>query len=420
MAALWSGLGPGQEASITNGAERLCYNGAEDGTLSRQRIAVLGSTGSIGRQTLEVAGAMPDRFEVVALAAGRNVALLAEQAAKTRPRLVAVADEASACRLKEMVDPSVRVTWGTQGLVEAAVESQADIVVVAVVGAAGLVPTLSALAAGKRVALANKEALVAGGKVVMRALAAGGGELLPVDSEHSAIFQCLQGESRSAVRRLILTASGGPFRTATVEEMERATPEDALRHPTWSMGGKITVDSATLMNKGLEVIEAHWLFGIEYERIEVLIHPQSIVHSMVEFVDGSVKAQLGPPDMRLPIQYALCYPERAPKAWSELSLARAAALTFEPPDFERFPCLALAYEAGRAGGTAPAALNAANEVAVEAFLKGRIGFRDIARCVETVLEAHTVEEADDLESILAADAWARREASACITRLGMR
>jgi len=385
--------------------------------LERRRIALLGSTGSIGRQTLEVVGALVDRFEIVALAAGRNVDLLAEQAARTSPRIVAVADQESAERLKGMVGSRIRVAWGTRGLVEAAVESGADLVVVAVVGASGLVPTLNALAAGKDVALANKETLVAGGRLVVEAQAQGGGRLIPVDSEHSAILQCLVGEERRTVRRLVLTASGGPFRTATAEEMRMARPEDALKHPTWSMGGKITIDSATLMNKGLEVIEAHWLFGIDYDRIDVLIHPQSIVHSLVEFADGSVKAQLGTPDMRLPIQYALCFPERVPVAWSELSLARAGVLTFEPPDLTRFPCLALAYEAGKLGGTAPAVLNAANEVAVEAFLKGQIGFMDIARCVETVMAAHTVEEAKDLESVLEADAWARQKARASIIGL---
>lgn len=384
--------------------------------MGRQRIAVLGSTGSIGRQTLEVAGALADRFEIVTLAAGRNVELLAAQVAWARPRMVAVADKESAERLRAMVGDEVHVAWGQQGLVDAAVGWDADIVVVAVVGAAGLVPTLRALDAGKRVALANKETLVAGGQLVARALAAGNGILLPVDSEHSAILQCLQGEERASVRRLILTASGGPFRCATLAEMERARPADALRHPTWSMGGKITVDSATLMNKGLEVIEAHWLFGVAYDRIDVVIHPQSVVHSLVEFVDGSVKAQLGLPDMRLPIQYALCYPERAQGDWGELSLIRTAALTFEPPDPARFPCLGLAYEAGKAGGTAPAALNAANEVAVDAFLKEQIGFLDIAACVEAVLRAHTVEEAGELDEILEADAWARGAARAWIAR----
>nr|MBO2483523.1 1-deoxy-D-xylulose-5-phosphate reductoisomerase [Bacillota bacterium] len=385
--------------------------------MERRKVAVLGSTGSIGRQALEVIEAMPDRFQVVSLAAGRNVDLLARQVARTGARLVAAGDPASAAELRQRVGPGVQVVWGPEGLMQAALDAGADVVVVAVVGAAGLVPTVRALAAGKRVALANKEALVAGGRLVVDALRSGGGTLLPVDSEHSAIFQCLEGEERRSVRRLVLTASGGPFRTATLAEMERATPREALRHPTWSMGGKITVDSATLMNKGLEVIEAHWLFGVGYDQIRVLVHPQSIVHSLVEFVDGSVKAQLGTPDMRLPIQYALCYPDRVPRVWSELSLAAAGALTFEEPDFERFPCLGLAYEAGRAGGTAPAVLNAANEVAVHAFLDGKIGFLDIARCVERVLGAHTVEEAEDLDTVLGADAWARREAEAFVARL---
>lgn len=376
----------------------------------RQKVAVLGSTGSIGRQTLEVIEANSKRFEIVSLAAGRSIDLLAEQAAMWRPRLIAVADAQGAERLKARIDPSIRVVWGAQGLVEAAVESGADIVVVAVVGSAGLPATMAALEAGRRVALANKETLVAGGELVMAALARSRGELIPVDSEHSAIHQCLVGEEPQAIRRLVLTASGGPFRHATLEQMKAAGPEEALRHPTWSMGGKITIDSATLMNKGLEVLEAHWLFGVDYDRIEVVIHPQSIVHSLVEFVDGSVKAQLGTPDMRTPIQYALTYPERAAVAWGSLSLAQAGALTFEPPDLERFPCLSLAYQAGRAGGTAPAVLSAANEVAVEAFLNRHIGFFDIVTCVESVLQAHTVTKASDLESVLDADRWARRRA----------
>lgn len=387
----------------------------EDGSV-RQKVAVLGSTGSIGRQTLEVISALSDRFEVVSLAAGRNVDVLVSQIEAYHPRLVAVADEEAAARLRSKVDETVRVVWGRDGLVEAAVAGDPDVVVVAVVGSAGLQPTLAALAENKSVALANKETLVAGGALVSQVLAEGRGRLLPIDSEHSAIWQCLQGEASDRIAKVILTASGGPFRTATKDEMEKARPSDALRHPTWSMGGKITVDSATMMNKGLEVIEAHWLFGIDYDQIQVIVHPQSVLHSMVEFQDGSLKAQLGAPDMRVPIQYALCYPDRPPVAWKRLSLLDVASLTFEPPDFERFPCLALAYRAGREGGTAPAALNAANEVAVEAFLMERIGFGDIARCVESVLEAHTVTDAGDLESILEADAWARHEASEWIRR----
>lgn len=382
----------------------------------RQKIAVLGSTGSIGRQTLDIIEKMPDRFELVALAAGSRIDLLAQQAAKTCPRLISVSDAEGAARLKQKIDPSIRVVWGPEGLVQAAAESGADIVVVAVVGSAGLLPTLAALTAGKRVALANKEALVAGGQLVMDALSEGEGELLPVDSEHSAIHQCLIGEGQEAVRRLVLTASGGPFRKASIVEMEAARPEEALNHPTWSMGGKITIDSATLMNKGLEVLEAYWLFGVDFDRIDVVIHPQSIVHSLVEFVDGSVKAQLGTPDMRTPIQYALCFPQRPAISWGHLSLTDAAALTFEPPDLDRFPCLSLAYQAGRAGGTAPAVLSAANEVAVEAFLTHQIGFLEIARCVESVLQAHTVTAASDVESVLQADRWARRIAREWIAK----
>lgn len=376
----------------------------------RQKVAVLGSTGSIGRQTLEVIGALSRRFEVVALAAGRNVDVLASQVEAVRPRLVSVADAAAASRLKGIIDPTVRIVWGPEGLVEAALAGDPDLVVVAVVGSAGVRPTLAALEAGKTVALANKETLVTAGALVMERIALGQGKLVPIDSEHSAIWQCLQGEASDRVDRLILTASGGPFRTATIAEMERVGPAEALRHPTWSMGGKITIDSATLMNKGLEVIEAHWLFGIDYDRIDVVIHPQSIVHSLVEFQDGSVKAQLGAPDMRAPIQYALCYPDRPAIVWKRLSLLDVASLTFSAPDLDRFPCLALAYQAGRAAGTAPAALNAANEIAVGAFLEEQIGFCDIARCVESVLEAHTVTDASDLDTILEVDAWARQEA----------
>ena len=313
----------------------------------RQKVAVLGSTGSIGRQTLDVVSAIPERFEVVSLAAGKNIDLLAKQVAMTKPRLVAVGDQEGAARLRAIVDASVRIVWGDEGLIEAALAG--DHVVVAVVGSVGLRPTLAALSEGKRVALANKETLVAAGELVTGTLSQGRGELIPVDSEHSAIHQCLAGEDGKAVERLILTASGGPFRTSSIAEMEAARPEDALKHPTWSMGGKITIDSATLMNKGLEVLEAYWLFGVDFDRIEVAIHPQSIVHSLVEFVDGSVKAQLGTPDMRTPIQYALCYPDRPAISWGRLSLFEIGALTFETPDLDRFPCLSMAYHAGRAG-----------------------------------------------------------------------
>ena len=377
-------------------------------------MAVLGSTGSIGTSTLAVLDGLRDRFRVVALTAGRNVDLLIEQARRLRPRFVGVLRAADAARVRDALGEGVAVGWGEEALVEAAVHPEADIVVTGIVGAVGIAATLAALEQGRRVALANKETLVAGGDVVMRALRHGGGEIVPVDSEHSAIHQCLRGEAGRDVERLILTASGGPFRTWPLERMERATPGEALQHPTWRMGGKITVDSATLMNKGLEVIEAHWLFGVDFDRIEVVVHPQSIVHSLVEFADGSVKAQLGPPDMRGPIQYALTYPERGPRVGRRLSLPELGTLTFEEPDLDRFPCLALAYAAARAGGTAPAVLNAANEVAVAAFLAGKSGFLDIPRCVERVLERHDPVGADSLDAVLAADAWARREARALL------
>lgn len=384
----------------------------------RRGVAVLGSTGSIGTNTLQVIERLSQRFHVVALTAGRNVRLLVEQARRFRPRYVALATREGAAAAREALGAGVRVGWGPEGLVEAAVLAEADIVVTAVVGAVGIRATVAALRAGKRVALANKESLVAAGELVTQAAAAGGGEIVPIDSEHSALHQCLRGEEPASVSRLWLTASGGPFRTWSLERMKSVRPEEALQHPTWRMGGKITIDSATLMNKGLEVLEAHWLFGMPLEQIEVVVHPQSIVHSMVEFVDGSVVAQMAPPDMKGPIQYALCYPQREKNRFGTLALTKLGTLTFEPPDTERFPALQLAYEAGRMGGTAPAALSAANEVAVSAFLEGRIGFLDIARCVEEVLRRHRPVSADTLESVLAADAWARAAAWESIAAVG--
>lgn len=381
--------------------------------LVRGTISILGSTGSIGVQTLQVVAAMGDRFRVVGLAAGKNVSLLAEQVRTFQPRIVSVADRESAMLLRSQIDSAVRVVWGEEGLVETALYDDVDCVVTAVVGALGVKPTLAALEHGKRVALANKESLVAAGALAVAAAQKSGAEIIPVDSEHSAIFQCLRGEERREVHRLILTASGGPFRSASAREIAQATPADALKHPTWRMGGKITIDSATLMNKGLEVIEAHWLFGAEYDAIDVLIHPQSVVHSMVEFTDGSVIAQLGTADMRTPIQYALCYPERVKTPWERLRLTEAA-LTFEEPDVGRFPALSLAYAAGRAGGTAPAVLNAANEVAVHAFLREEIRFPGIVECVERVLSEHNVVAADSLDTVLHVDAWARERATAIV------
>jgi len=373
-----------------------------------RRVSILGATGSIGRQTLQVIACHPDKLSVVALAAGHDAERLGELVAQWRPKVAALWDEEAAKDLRGRVD--CHVLAGLDGLVEIATHPDADVVVIAIPTAKALLPTLAALRAGKRVALATKEVLVAGGHLVVQQWRQGG-ELLPIDSEHSALFQCLQGENIAAVRRLILTASGGPFRTWTKEQLRQATVEDALAHPTWRMGPKVTVDSATLMNKGLEIMEARWLFGIPADRIAVVIHPQSIVHSLVEFVDNSVKAQLSIPDMRLPIQYALLYPERAESLAPPLDLTAIGALTFEPPDEDRFPCLRLAREAARLAGTMPAVLNAANEVAVHAFLQRRIGFLDIPAIVETVMALHDPIAEPDLETVWQVDEWARQAAA---------
>jgi 1-deoxy-D-xylulose-5-phosphate reductoisomerase len=381
-------------------------------------ISVLGSTGSIGCNTLRVCESLGAEFRIVALAAGRNVSRLAEQCAQHRPELVSVETEECAAQLTrelKKLDALVpRISSGEAGLVEVATHEDADCVVSATVGAVGLVPTLRAVEAGKRVALANKESLVIAGELMTGAAEKSGAEILPVDSEHNALHQCLRGERRSEVRRLVLTASGGPFRTKTREEMERATVEEAMRHPTWNMGAKITIDSATLMNKGLEVIEARWLFQFDADEISIVVHPESVVHSMIELVDGSVIAQLGATDMRHAIQYALTYPERRASPLAALDLTRLGALHFEPPDTDRFPCVELAYRALRAGGTAPAALNAANETAVAAFLAGSIKLTDIARVIAHVLDAHDARPASDLSVILSTDREARRAAESVI------
>ncbi|HEV2801882.1 MAG TPA: 1-deoxy-D-xylulose-5-phosphate reductoisomerase [Pyrinomonadaceae bacterium] len=379
-------------------------------------ISILGSTGSIGRNTLRVVEAFGGDFRVVALAAGRNVSKLAEQCARFRPELVSVESEACVEELRAElrranVNAPARILSGEAGLVEVATHAEASCVVSATVGAVGFVPTLRALEAGKRVALANKETLVIAGELMTRAAERSGAEMLPVDSEHNALHQCLRGERREEVRRLVLTASGGPFRTKTRAEMERATVAEAMRHPTWEMGAKITIDCATLMNKGLEVIEAHWLFGFDAEQIDVLVHPESVVHSMIELVDGSVIAQLGVTDMRHAIQYALTYPLRRTSQLSPLDLTQMSALHFDAPDTERFPCLALAYRALRAGGTTPAALNAANETAVAAFLEERIRLTDIARVIEAVLERHETRPVADLDTVLETDRAARLAAT---------
>jgi 1-deoxy-D-xylulose-5-phosphate reductoisomerase len=378
-----------------------------------KRIAVLGSTGSVGEQTLAVAEAFPERYRVVSLAARRNAEKLAEQVRRCRPARVALMEPAAARELRERLgDHPVEILTGPAGLAAAA-SCDADLCVAAIVGAAGLEPTLAALRAGMDVALANKEALVMAGALVLRELRARGRSLLPVDSEHSAIFQALAGAPRERVRRLILTASGGPFRTWPAERIARASVEEALRHPNWEMGPKITIDSATLMNKGLEVIEARWLFDMPPERIEVVVHPESIVHSAVEFVDSSVIAQLGLPDMRVPIAVALAHPERLELDLPRLDLTALGALHFETPDTKRFPCLALAFAAASADELAPAVLNAANEVAVEAFLARRVAFPAIAAAVESVLDAHLARAAGamrDLSDVLEADGWARERA----------
>ncbi|HJX69876.1 MAG TPA: 1-deoxy-D-xylulose-5-phosphate reductoisomerase [Dehalococcoidia bacterium] len=374
-----------------------------------KRIAVLGSTGSIGQQTLEVVRAHEDRFQVVGLGGGRNAELLARQVEEFQPKFVSFQGTGGEEQGKGFL--SLVPNSSFLSLEEIACHPDVDLVVVATSGKAGLAPTLSAIRAGKQVALANKEVLVMAGGVVMAEAKRSGVEIAPVDSEHSAIWQCLQGEYREKVARLILTASGGPFRHYPLEKLDAITPEQALKHPTWQMGKKVTVDSATLMNKGMEVIEAHWLFHMPIEHIGILIHPESMVHSLVEFGDGSVKAQLSLPDMRLPIQYALSYPERLPNPklpridWSKLS-----ALNFEPPDMVRFPCLKLAIEAGGKGGTYPGVLCAADEVAVGLFLSHRIGFLDIAKIVEEALAHHQSINHPSLEEILAADAWAREYA----------
>ncbi|HID10441.1 MAG TPA: 1-deoxy-D-xylulose-5-phosphate reductoisomerase [Candidatus Latescibacteria bacterium] len=371
-----------------------------------KRIVVLGATGSIGRSTLEVIARFPDRFRVVGLSARRNVELLAKQARRFRPEAVAVTEEGALGRLKILLgDNKIRILFGEEDLSALAGEVEADVVVNALVGAVGLKPTLAAIGAGRDVALANKETLVMAGDLVMRKAREQGVRILPIDSEHSAIWQCLRAGRGEEMRRLILTASGGPFWGK--EGSEEATVEEVLAHPIWQMGQKVTVDSATMMNKGLEVIEAHWLFGIPVERIEVVVHPQSVVHSLVEFRDGSLIAQLGWPDMRLPIQYALTYPERLPGVWKPLDLAEVGALSFYRPDVTKFRCLALGYEAAREGGTAPAVLNAANEVAVNAFLEGRISFGEIARIDEAVMARHRALPDPSLEEVLEVDRWAR-------------
>ena len=382
----------------------------------QKRLTLLGSTGSIGESTLDVVARHPERFKVYALSAHRNGDKLVDQCVRFEPEVAVVGDADTAGRVEAALRAKglrTEVSYGPQALVAAASSAGCDTVVAAIVGAAGLAPTLAAARAGKRILLANKEALVMSGKIFMDAVRDHGAVLLPVDSEHNAVFQCLPRETaqHGGVSKIILTASGGPFRTREPSTLKAVTPDEACKHPNWVMGRKISVDSATMMNKGLEVIEAHWLFDVPGSRIEVLIHPQSVIHSMVSYADGSVLAQLGNPDMRTPIAHALAFPDRVDSGVAPLDLAQIASLTFEKPDFERFPCLALALKALEAGGTASAALNAANEVAVEAFLDRRIGFMAISEVVERVLDALPNGSASTLDEVLAADAEARRLAA---------
>ncbi len=376
-------------------------------------ISILGSTGSIGCNTLKVVEHLGG-FRVVALGAGGNVGKLAAQVEQFKPELVAVKNETCAEELLRAITNSKiqipKIVVGKKGLIEVATHEKAETVVSATVGAIGFVPTLRALEAGKRVALANKETLVMAGELMTKAARENGAEILPVDSEHNALHQCLRGETKKEVKRLILTASGGPFRTKTKKEIENATRAEALNHPTWNMGDKITIDCATLMNKGLEVIEARWLFDFDADEIGVVVHPQSVVHSMVEFVDGSIIAQLGVTDMRHAIQYALTFPERKNCELEPLDFTKISQLTFEEPDLERFPCLALAYKALKIGGTMPAALNAANEIAVQAFLDNKIRLPDISFIVESVLDGYETQQVANLETVLSADQTARKQA----------
>jgi 1-deoxy-D-xylulose-5-phosphate reductoisomerase len=382
----------------------------------RRRLAVLGSTGSIGQQTLDVARAYPDRFEVVALAARGNVDLLARQACEFQPALTVLtgSDPDAYQRLRDALPESLATQQGEEGLTAAATLPEAHMVVAATAGLVGVLPTIAAIKAGKDIALANKETLVMAGHLVMVEAREAGVEILPVDSEHNALWQCLRGEDPASVRRLLITASGGPFRRLSLAQMHEVTPDQALNHPTWRMGPKITVDSATLMNKGLEVIEAHWLYDMPYERIAVVVHPQSIIHSMVEYVDDSIKMQASIPSMHLPIQYALSYPERLDRAGTPLALPlrwdEVARLEFEAADMERFPCLKLAFAAGAAGGSAPAVLVGADETAVDLFLRGAIRLTDIATIVGETLQRHNVIASPGVEEVRAVSAWAQEEA----------
>jgi len=378
--------------------------------MRKRRVVILGSTGSIGESALKVARDIPDRMEVVGLAAGKNVTRLMEQAREFSPRAIAIGDEAAAKSETTNQKSEIPLHVGEDGLCELATLPEADFVLISIVGTAGLRPALAAIEAGKDIAVASKEILVMAGEAVMTAARRKGVQVLPVDSEHNAIFQCLEGRSPDQVRRIILTASGGPFRTLPTPDLEKVTLEQALKHPTWNMGAKITIDSATLFNKGLEMIEARWLFDVEMARVDVIVHPQSIVHSMVEFVDNSVLAQLSATDMCFPIQYAVTWPERVPNRLPPLDFSKLAKLDFEAPRRDAFPALDLARQAGTDGGTLPAVMNAANEVAVAAFLERRCGFTAIWKTVGRVMQEHATVAVPDLPAILDADSWARHRA----------
>jgi 1-deoxy-D-xylulose-5-phosphate reductoisomerase len=384
-----------------------------------KKITILGSTGSIGCSALDVIGKNPERFQVVALAAGKNIALLKKQIEKFKPKVVAVSAKESALQLRDSLTTKdkVKIFYDQEGLKEIASLPSADVVISAISGSAGLIPTLAAIEAGKDIALANKETMVMAGEIVTGRAIKKRVKIIPVDSEHSAIFQCLEGQKSKNLRRIILTASGGPFLDFTGNELKKVSLSQTLRHPNWKMGKKVTIDSASMMNKGLEVIEAKWFFNVDFSHIDVLIHPQSIVHSMVEFVDGAFLAQMGIPDMKVPIAYALTYPERIINDLPSLNLVKTGNLEFRNPDIKKFPCLGLAYAAGICGGTAPVVLNAADEIAVAAFMEKKIRFIDLPKIIETVLDLHHSINTPSLEDILQADLWARRETSKIIERI---
>lgn len=384
-----------------------------------KRISILGSTGSIGRNTIEVIRSHPDKFKVVGLAAKNNVELLESQILNFRPDVVAVFDEFAAEGLRRKNLP-VKILSGEDGLVSVATIGHADMVVSSIVGSAGLIPTHEAIKAGKDIALATKEALVMAGSIIMSEADRRGVRIVPVDSEHSAVFQCLQGRDMNEIRKVVLTASGGPFLGKNVSELDAVTPEEALKHPTWDMGRKITIDSATLMNKGLEVIEACWLFNLHPDKVEVILHPQSIIHSMVKFIDGSIIAHMSVPDMKGPISYALSYPQRFEDVLPALDLAEVGNLTFQRPDSKKYPSLSLTFDAIRAGGTMPCVLNAANEVAVEAFLDRKILFTSIPRVVSETMAAHEVLKTDSIDTVIDASNWAKGKAAEIVEELGVK